>query len=153
MEIFIADNSKSNSNAKYINKKYKIKVFWKDYEGYSVFEKLADTHNQLRRYFLESDCDYMFHLESDIFPPKNILWELLWANKPVVNGLYQVFDASWRTPCIALQDKKHEFYEDNVYYYTIDTFSHWFIDGTIKKTHIAGIGCCLMKRKIIIMFN
>ena len=153
LEIFIADNSKSNSNAKYINKKYKIKVFWKDYEGYSIFEKLADTHNQLRRYFLESDCDYMFHLESDIFPPKNILWELLWANKPVVNGLYQVFDASWRTPCIALQDKKHEFYEDNLYYYTIDTFSHWFIDGTIKKTHIAGIGCCLMKRKIMEKFS
>ena len=153
LEIFIADNSKTNANAKYINNKYKIKVFWKDYEGYSVFEKLADTHNQLRRYFLESDCDYMFHLESDIFPPKNILWELLWANKPVVNGLYQVFDASWRTPCIALQDKKHEFYEDNVYYFTIDTFSHWFIDGTIKKTHIAGIGCCLMKRKIMEKFS
>jgi len=153
IEIFIADNSKTNANAKYINKKYKIKVFWKDYDGYSVFEKLADTHNQLRRHFLESDCDYMFHLESDIFPPKNILWELLWANKPIVNGLYQIFDGAWRTPCIALFDDKHESSNDCVFYYTIDTFSHWFIEGKVQQTFIAGIGCCLMTRKIMEKFN
>ena len=153
LEIYFADNSSTNANAKYINNKYKIKVFWKDYTGYSVFDKLADTHNQLRRYFLESDCDYMLHLESDIFPPKNVIWELIWANKPIVNASYQIFDGAWRTPCICFVDEKHESYRDNVFYYTIDTFSHWFIDGKIKQTHIAGIGCCLLTRKIMQKYN
>ena len=59
IEIFVADNSKTNKNALYIRDKFKVKTFWKDYNGCSVMEKLADSHNQIRRYFLESDCDYM----------------------------------------------------------------------------------------------
>ena len=152
LDFYIADNSRTNENAKMINKKYGIKVFWKDYSGMSVFEKMADSHNQLRRYFLESDCEYMLHLESDIFPPHDVLERLLWANKPIVNALYQVFDGSWRTPCIAINDQKNEFHETFVFHTTLDSFSHWFIDGKVKKTFIAGIGCCLMQKKVMVHF-
>ena len=42
IEIFVADNSISNENALMIRDKYKVKTFWRDYEGVSVMEKLAD---------------------------------------------------------------------------------------------------------------
>ena len=61
IEYYIADNSANNKNAKWLNKTYGLKVFWKDYSDYSVMEKLCDSHNQLRRYFLESKCTYMLH--------------------------------------------------------------------------------------------
>ena len=149
IEIYFADNSKDNSNALMLNKKYGLKVFWKDYSGMPLMEKLADSHNQLRRYFLESDCDYMFHLESDILPPHDIIEQLLWCRKPVANGMYQVYDGAWRTLCIALNDKKHEHWKSYVFHTTLHNFHHWWSDGTLKECHIAGIGCCLMKRPVM----
>ena len=51
IELFFADNSKDNTNALMLNKKYNIKCFWKDYSDMSLFEKMADSHNQIKRYF------------------------------------------------------------------------------------------------------
>jgi hypothetical protein len=152
LDFYIADNSATNENAKMINKKYGIKVFWKDYTGVPVFEKMADSHNQLRRYFLESDCDYILHLESDIFPPHDVIERLLWANKPIVNALYQIFDGSWRTPCIAINDKRNKNHNEFVFHATLDAFWHWWIEGKTQETFIAGIGCCLMQKKVMKVF-
>ena len=153
IEIFVADNSKTNKNALYIRDRFKVKTFWKDYRDYGVMEKLADSHNQIRRYFLESDADYLFHLESDIFPPSDIIEQLLWCRKPIVSGMYQIFDGSWRNPCIRNQDKKPPQYNEYVFHYELGNFHHWWMDGTLKETFIAGIGCCLMKRQIMKNFE
>lgn len=149
IEIFVADNSSTNKNALMIRDKFKVKTFWKDYTGVPIMEKLADSHNQVRRYFLESDADYLLHLESDIFPPKDVIEQLLWARKPIVTSMYQIFDGAWRTPCIRIQDKKTLHYNDIVFDYELNNFHHYWTDGTIKEVFIAGIGCTLMNRKIM----
>jgi hypothetical protein len=153
IEVFVADNSKTNKNALMIRDKFGVKTFWKDYTGVPLMEKLADSHNQLRRYFLESNADYMLHLESDIFPPSDVIEQLLWCRKPIVNALYQVFDGAWRNPCIRLQDLKPPHYNDFLFHYELMNFHHYWIDGTIKPTYVAGIGCCLIKRKIMENFQ
>jgi hypothetical protein len=149
IEIFVADNSANNKNALLIRDKFKVKTFWKDYTGVPIMEKLADSHNQVRRYFLESDADYLLHLESDIFPPKDVIEQLLWARKPIVTSLYQLFDGAWRTPCIRIQDKKTLHYNDIIFDYELNNFHHYWTDGTIKEVYIAGIGCTLIHRKIM----
>ena len=149
IEIFVADNSANNKNALLIRDKFKVKTFWKDYTGVPIMEKLADSHNQVRRYFLESDADYLLHLESDIFPPKDVIEQLLWARKPIVTSMYQLFDGAWRTPCIRIQDKKTLHYNDIIFDYELNNFHHYWSDGTIKEVYIAGIGCTLIHRKII----
>ena len=149
IEIFVADNSANNKNALLIRDKFKVKTFWKDYTGVPIMEKLADSHNQVRRYFLESDADYLLHLESDIFPPKDVIEQLLWARKPIVTSMYQIFDGAWRTPCIRIQDKKTLHYNDIIFDYELNNFHHYWTDGTIKEVFIAGIGCTLMHRKIM----
>ena len=153
IEIYVADNSMSNKNALYIRDRFKVKTFWKDYSTYSLFEKLADSHNQLRRYFLESDCEYMLHLESDIFPPSNILMELLYCRKSIVNGFYQVFNGSHRQPCIRLHDKLHELHNTYVFHKELGNFYHYWVEGKLQKTFIAGIGCCLMTRQLMENFQ
>ena len=153
IEIFVADNSSTNKNALMIRDKYKVKTFWKDYTGVPLMEKLADSHNQIRRYFLESQADYLLHLESDIFPPKDVIEQLLWARKPIVTSLYQIFDGSWRTPCIRLYDKKPPFYNEFIFHYELINFHHWWSDGTVKEVFIAGIGCTLMHRKVMQHFE
>jgi GT2 family glycosyltransferase len=149
IEIFVADNSANNKNALLIRDKFKVKTFWKDYTGVPIMEKLADSHNQVRRYFLESDADYLLHLESDIFPPKDVIEQLLWARKPIVTSMYQLFDGAWRTPCIRIQDKKTLHFNDIIFDYELNNFHHYWTDGTIKEVFIAGIGCTLMHRKIM----
>ena len=153
IEIFIADNSKDNKNALMINKKYGIKTFWKDYEGCTVFEKLADSHNQIRRFFLESKADYLFHLESDVFPPNDILENLLWARKPIVNGLYQILDGGTRELCLRVSDSMLQSSQIIGGNLALGHFYHWYINGQVQKCEIAGIGCCLMKRKVMQNFE
>lgn len=153
LDYYIADNSATNKNARMINKKYGIKVFWKDYTGYSVFDKMADSHNQLRRYFLESDCDYMLHLESDVFPQADVIERLLECRKPIVNATYQILDGAWRTPCLAFVDDLHEHWKYFRFHTKPSLFWHEFIDGTCKQTYIAGIGCCLMQKRVMQHFK
>jgi GT2 family glycosyltransferase len=153
IEIYVADNSATNENALYIRDKYGVKTFWRDYTDMSVMEKLADSHNQLRRYFLESDCDYMLHLESDIFPPSDCIEQLLWARKPIVCALYQVFDGAWRSPCIRIYDQKPPNHDEFVFHYELFNFHHWWVEGKVQPTYVAGIGCALMKRKVMETFE
>jgi hypothetical protein len=153
IEIFFADNSKDNTNALMLNKKYNIKCFWKDYSDMSMFEKMADSHNQIKRYFLDSEAQYLLHLESDVFPPKDVIEQLLWARKPVVNAMYQVFDASHRQPCIKLTNYMHEFSRHFVNHKSLDGCYHWWLEGKPQPVFIGGIGCCLMKRKVMQNFG
>ncbi len=153
IEIFFADNSKDNTNALMLNKKYNIKCFWKDYSDMSMFEKMADSHNQIKRYFLDSEAQYLLHLESDVFPPKDVIEQLLWARKPVVNAMYQVFDASHRQPCIKLTNYMHEFSRFFVNHKSLDGCYHWWLEGKPQPVFIGGIGCCLMKRKVMKHFG
>lgn len=153
IEIFIADNSKDNSNALMINKKYNIKCFWKDYSDMSLFEKMADSHNQIKRYFLDSEAQYLLHLESDIFPQKDVIEQLLWARKPIVNAMYQVFDASHRQPCIQINSYMHKFSRHFVNHKKLEGCYHWWLEGKVQPVFIGGIGCCLMKRKVMKNFS
>jgi len=153
IEYFIADNSATNENARMLNEKYGLKVFWKDYTGYSVFDKMADSHNQLRRYFLESDCDYMLHLESDVFPQHDVIERLLECRKSIVNALYMILDGANRTPCLAQVDKNHEHWQHFRFHNKSSLFWHSYVNGKIQPTYIAGIGCCLMHKKVMSHFK
>jgi GT2 family glycosyltransferase len=153
LDFYVADNSATNENARMLNKKYGLKVFWKDYTGYTVFDKMADSHNQLRRYFLESDCDYMLHLESDVFPQTDVIERLLEARKPIVNALYQILDGANRTPCLAQVDKNHEYWRSFRFHAKSSLFWHSYCNGKLQPTYIAGIGCCLMKKKVMKNFE
>lgn len=153
IELFIADNSNDNKNALMINKKYGIKTFWKDYTDLSVFEKLADSHNQIRRFFLESNADYLFHLESDIFPPSDIIEKLLWCRKPIVNGLYMILDGAKREVCQRLDDRFLQSAKIIGGNLALGHFWHSHITGKVEKCDVAGIGCCLMKRKVMKNFE
>ena len=45
LEIYVADNSKTNKNALHIRDKYGVKTFWKNYDDYTLFEILATDPN------------------------------------------------------------------------------------------------------------
>ena len=48
---------------------------------------VQSNRNQIVKYFLETDCDYLGMLDADIIPNKNWL-DLIKLNKEIVSGLY-----------------------------------------------------------------
>lgn len=116
-------------------------------EGKTSREYVTESQNLIRDYFLKNDYDYLFSLEVDIFPPRNIIEKLLLANKDIVGAPY--FYNFGPESMILLQyfiKKQNGTYAT----YNPDLLdSMIFFDGTVKQCYENGIGCTLIKRRII----
>ena len=91
LEIMMADNSKENRYEKYL-KSWGIKTRRIHPRNRSTIEFICDSHNAVREYFLESEADHLFHLESDVMVNTQTLRTLLFYshqyNLPVVSASY-----------------------------------------------------------------
>jgi hypothetical protein len=63
----------------------------------SIHMKLTMSHNDCRDFFLGKDYQYMLHLESDVFPPKDVIERLIFHNKHIVGAGYHIYDGKKRT--------------------------------------------------------
>lgn len=90
-----------------------------------------DAREQAAKYFLESDCDYMLFLDSDMVPPADMLIKLIEHDKDIVSALAFRRVPNYE-PCIFKDDM--EFYLD-------------YPKGLIE---VAGVGmaCTLIKREV-----
>lgn len=53
-------------------------------------QTLCKARNIIRKYMLDDDYEYMFHLESDLIPPKNIIEFLMSQDKIIITGMYEI---------------------------------------------------------------
>lgn len=87
--------------AKYGHKKPRFKCFNSlvkhEADTNSIYIKLALSHNDCREYCLRNDYDYMFHLESDIFPPADVIERLMFSKKHFIGAMYHIYDGLNRT--------------------------------------------------------
>ncbi len=141
-------------------------------------QTLAKARNYLRRAFLSEDYDYMFHLESDLLPPKDIIERLMEEEKLIITGMYEIgvegtnftlgkgtfweFDHEGRNPLIHLafptppERLTPEKIARNDTAFTRQLKPHeWetFIDGTVKQVGGCGLGCTLIHRDILERFD
>lgn len=85
-DFVLVDNSQANDYFRELQS-YGVKVVKSPYvEPARV--RITDSRNLLRKMFLEGDYDYLFSLEQDVVPPKDVLKRLLSHNLPVVSGVY-----------------------------------------------------------------
>jgi len=89
-----------------------------------------EAREQAAKHFLESDCDYMLFLDSDMVPPADMLIKLINHDKPIVSALAFRRVPNYE-PCIFKDDK---FYLD-------------YPKGLIE---VAGVGmaCTLIKKEV-----
>ena len=84
-DILLVDNSKTNYYFNLIKNKYKIKVLKSpNYKGQPL-KSLAEARKKFYQYAIKNNYDYIFSLEQDIFPPKDILKYLLNIRKKIHN--------------------------------------------------------------------
>lgn len=154
-EIVMYDNTNKNGeNAKILRHKYE-RIFGlnkfkakqsKISNNMSILEKMCISHNDCREYLLNSDCEYMLHLESDVIPEVDIIESLMFHKKKVVGGVYYTDEGLYRKAMIqqmidvgfGITISKNFGAKEDIY----------FIDGSLKKVASVGLGCVLIHRSV-----
>jgi hypothetical protein len=128
---FIAANSLKLNNSPAIN----------------VIEKMCLSHNDCRKHTLFHNYDYLLHLETDVFPEKDVIQRLIFNKKRVVGAIYYRDEGRYRKPMLQrfiepmpkhIQSVNFESNEDTC-----------FIDGTLKQVSHVGLGCVLIENKVL----
>ena len=147
LEVFIADNSKTNKNCEFL-KKQGIKSVHNKSNKKGILQIINDSHESCRNYAIENDFDFILHLESDIIPPIDVIERLLNNNKKVCSAMYDIHYGKERRPMIQLDevyDKSVSEYR-NPEFLTVD--EPLFINGKVNQVYHAGLGCVLIHKSV-----
>jgi len=147
-DVFLADNSEDNSFYKEIKKEGFDAVHVAG-DVKSVLERTTIAHETCRLYALDHNYDYLLHLETDVIPPYDVIERLLWNNKKVVSGVYDIFHGKSRKAMIQISEKLDRSVHS---YRTVPFIEHeepLFFDGTTKQVYHAGLGCTLIRKSIL----
>jgi hypothetical protein len=147
-EVLIVDNSADSS----YHKKFTdsgIGCIYEAPKGREAREYMTACNNIIRQYAIDNNFDYILSLESDIFVHKDIIWQLLFHNKPVVGITYFLFDKENNIP----MTMSHEILNDFIYL-RLSGFNHTFLNfkGDLQRFSGMGIGCTLISRDIFTKF-
>ena len=156
-EIFICDNSETREYYSEIKKRYahlgeKFNVGRVTPSQFSLSYKhiLAKSHDKVRMYALENEFDYLLHLETDIFPPIDVIERLLNTKQKVVGGLYHI-ELGERSKLMIQQIE--DFGDELRETYNLDEADLDFVDGEVKKVFSCGLGCVLIHRSVLKEFG
>jgi len=151
-EHIIIDNSAGLDYYNKLKERYEplgFKVYHTE-RGNTTREALTRSQNFARKLFLEGEYDYLFSLESDIFPKANILDVLVSHNLDVVGALYMLgfkHDHT-RTPCIMLDHYKEATNTWGTRILQKQEFMDYMNKG-VKEVAAGGMGATLMYREVV----
>lgn len=158
-DIRVFDNSvKSANNTQFLNETFR-KLFGssKKFEAIAIdsmwdksnlIPKMAHSHNMCKNYALKNGYDYILHLESDVFPPHDVIERLMAHQKNVIGAIYHSDEGLNRYAMV------YEDIELSPNRITTITSSHHngeirLFDGTVKKVAHVGLGCVLISSKVL----
>jgi hypothetical protein len=160
-DIVVFDNTSDNGryaaelnnrvHQKYGSKSKNFKCFNSlvihDAEINSLAVKLSLSHNDCRSYCLKNNYEFMFHLESDIFPPKDVIERLMFHKKHFVGGSYHIYDGIDRTLLVY----NHLEIAPNSISSKVCTIDDeiLLINGECIKVAQCGLGCVLLSSKLL----
>ncbi len=85
-DILLVDNSRESSYYEGLLRRKLPAVMMEWYE--KSRDRVAEGHNILRQKVLDEGYDYLFLLDSDTIPPRDVIERLLAHGKKVVSGMY-----------------------------------------------------------------
>jgi hypothetical protein len=149
-DILIADNSKERKNAKKIMKAGVQSIFIKQKQK-DIRQYIADSHEALRVAALKGNYDYLVHIESDIFPPLDVIERLLSHQKQIVAAPY--FIDFGHNSHLMIQDIEKI---GNIVRHTANAgegHDILMMDGKLKRVHSAGLGCIAIHKSVLQKIN
>lgn len=143
-EIFMADNSATKDNYARLVLEYGIRANYIQRKGRTNLEFIAESHEACRKFAISNKYDFMFHLESDILPPINVIDRLLRHQKQVVNGLYHL--GKGYDSFLLIQEM--EKLGDKRCTFNIDKGDLMEITGGLIEKYHFGLGCTMIHKSV-----
>lgn len=151
-EVFLVDNSDTSENTNVISS-YGINCkHLPPQENEDVLSRIARSHEECRRHFLDGDFEYMLHLETDVIPPLDVIERLMQKRKSAVSAVYDIgtgFETRAMIQPIAMFEHGNIVADRDVQ--ELGRMETVFIDGSTKKCFGFGLGCVLMTREVVQM--
>lgn len=149
-DILIADNSPTNKNRKKIMKAG-VKCIYIKPKQKANQKYIAESHEALRYQALLLNYDFILHLESDVFPPQDVIERLLVHRKKVVSGIY--FIDFGENSHLMIQNIEN--IGGTIKHTTNIEEGHdiQIVDGQLHEVYACGLGCCLIHRSILEQIN
>ena len=145
-KVFLADNSKTNKNVKHL-RSIGIESEWTEPNG-SIISTMAKSHNACRDYAIRNNYTWWLHLETDVFPPSDIIEKLMCYNRGVVGAPYHSYEGIDRA--LVVQDS-FEYSKGDGRFQVLSALNNYadsFLDGTLKKVYHIGLGCVLIHKSV-----
>jgi hypothetical protein len=153
VDLYFSDNSETEENSLYI-KSLGFNCSWlPPIEGETIFERIARSHNDCRKVFLEGDYTHLLHLETDVICPIDTIERLLAFEKPIVSGYYDIYFGENRQPMIMTIDYHHKRIKSFRAPTYIEHEEPMFFDGSLKEVFQCGLGCVLIRRDVMQMLE
>jgi len=148
--VFI-DNSHDTRYANRLRRRG-VKCFHVE-RGNNTREAIARSCNFGRKLALKGGYDYMFMLESDVYPPHDIIQQLMIQGKDVITGLYYIGDREkgQRVPCVTVEKWNEQLLCWGTRLLRQDEFDDWINKG-VKQCQAGSFGCCLISKNILEKF-
>jgi cellulose synthase/poly-beta-1,6-N-acetylglucosamine synthase-like glycosyltransferase len=147
-DVFLADNSETDEFYKeIIGEGFKAKRV--GFKQENVLKRTTEAHEACRWYALKHGYDYLLHLETDVFPPLDIIERLLTSRRKVISGVYDIFHGKSRKSMIQMNEPLDRSFRAYRVVPFIEHEEPLFYDGTIKQVYHAGIGCILIRKDVL----
>jgi hypothetical protein len=136
-------------NVEYLEK-FGVRVLHVNPRNRVTQEFICESQNLIRDVVLDEGYDYLFSLESDVFPQqKDIIERLMVHDLPIVSAPYfiDIGEASHLLIGVLVKSfvAKHGLFGIIL----PKRYGFFLMDGKLKPTNQCGIGCSLIKREII----
>lgn len=147
-DVFLADNSETDEfYQEIISEGFKAKRVGHQHEN--VLKRTTEAHEACREYALKNGYDYLLHLETDVFPPLDVIERLLTSRKKVISGVYDIFHGKSRKSMVQINEPLDRSFRAYRVVPFIEHEEPLFFDGTIKQVYHAGIGCILIRKDVL----
>jgi hypothetical protein len=146
-KVLLVDNTKDEGYySNWLKKSFQlvIHVDWKP-EDY-LYSIITRSQNIIRNYTLYNNYEYLFLLESDQFPPVNVIEYLLSLSKRVCALPYFTYTA-FQSKLLQFDIEDFGNTRDGRTMNLDKTFLNW--DGLVKPKIQPGIGCLLIHRSVL----
>lgn len=148
-DVYISDNSDTRDFMLRCKERYKDEMLidkLSPSQHKSVQHIMAKSHDKCRKKALDGGYDYLLHLETDVFPPLNIIERLLDHKRNVIGGLYHIELGEQSKLMIQQIEGFGSAHRET---FNLDEADLSFVDGEVKKVFSCGLGCVLIHRSVL----
>jgi len=150
-DVLLVDNSEDRLFYTDIKERYanvsNLKIIRVNPSHFDEFKiALAHSHELCRKHAVDNGYDYLLHLESDVFPPTNIIERLLDSGKKAIGALYHI-ELGGESKLMV--QKIEDFGDAHRETYNLDEADLHFVDGEVKQVFSCGLGCLLLHNTIL----